>query len=130
MGFTEISTPAELRARRLEENIKFDRLGKDLKLRYQPAVLFRAMLFWTRRRGKKDGLAHFCFIELFGVSERWSDKGEPVHLDDDDFYEWLRLRELRNKRVWQREKAKRRRERKLNGYASVGTENAEGLRSP
>jgi hypothetical protein len=123
MAFASFAAPGELSARRALEKFQFDTLKWALQGKYNPSILYRAMLFWTRRKGKKDGLAHFCFIEMFGISERWSDKGEPIYLDDPDFDEWMMLRELRNMRRWQREKAKRRKEKKLNERTSLGTKN-------
>ncbi len=106
MAFTSTAAPGELGARRALENLQFETLKWALRTRYPASILYRAMLFWSRRNGKKDGLAHVCFLDMFGISERWSDKGDPVLLDDPEFDEWMRLRMLRSKRQWIRERRK------------------------
>lgn len=119
MTFTSLAAPGELAARRALEKIQFEALRDALVQRYDPAILYRAMLFWTRWKGRKDGAAHFSFVDMFGASERLGDRGEPVRLEDPDFHEWMRLREIRSKREWQRERAKRKKAEKLNGNGNA-----------
>ena len=73
-----LTLPSEVMARRASEHIRFDLLTSSLMQRYSPAILYRGMLFWVRRQGKKDVLAHFCFLDLFGVKARYSDRGDPI----------------------------------------------------
>ena len=70
--------------------------------------MYRAMLFWVKRQGKKDGLAYYAFQDMFGGAPRKEDLGDPLHLDDPDFEEWMQLRSEKSRREWQREKARRR----------------------
>jgi hypothetical protein len=100
--------PGERQWRRLCDNLEFDLLQDKLRAAYTPAILYRAMLFWVRRSGKKDGLAYYCFLDMFGGKVKERDRGEPIHLDDRDFERWMELRFLRARKQWQREKARRR----------------------
>jgi len=113
MRASSLPLPTERKWERLVDDVLFLALSDKLRATYTPKLVYCAMLFWVRRKGKKDGLAHFCFVDLYGASEHRTDKGEPIWLDDDDFEKWMWLRMLRSKRQWQRERARR----KKNGKA-------------
>ena len=101
--------PGERSARRVSENAEFENLRDKLQAVYSPSLMYRAMLYRYRRLGKKDGNAHHAFVDLYGSGERNGDHGDPIFLNDPDFDRWMQLRDLRNRRAWQRLKAKERR---------------------
>lgn len=100
--------PGERAAQRAEDKIRFVELGEELRAAYSPRILYAAMLFWVRSRDKKDGMAHYCFVAMFGASEKRSDRGDPVELDDPRFEEWIRLRQEFSDREWRNAKARTR----------------------
>jgi hypothetical protein len=103
--------PSETSARRALDHLRFDLLTTSLMERYSPSILYCAMLFWVRRQGKKDGTAHWWLRELFGHKTRYK-KGDPIHLDDPEFEEWMDKQGRRSKRAWLNKKARERKERK------------------
>jgi hypothetical protein len=100
--------PGERTLRQLSEKITFDVLSMNLRNKYPPDVLYGAMLVQVQKEGRKPGLAHYCFTDLFGQSARHGKEVELVYLDDSDFEEWMRIRALQSKRKWLREKARKR----------------------
>jgi hypothetical protein len=98
---------AERRMMREADTIQFNILAEQLR-EYGPRVMYSAMLFWVRSRGKKDGMAHHCFVAMFGGSVKRAEKGEPIYLDDPRFEEWMRLRQEFSTREWRNARARKR----------------------
>jgi hypothetical protein len=102
--------PGEIKARQISERLRFEVLRTSLMQRYSTSILYCAMLFWARRQGRKDGLAYHWLIALFGHKARYK-KGDPIHLDDPEFEEWMDIQGKRSRRAWLNKKAREKRER-------------------
>jgi hypothetical protein len=111
MWLPSFGGPAERSWRRESENAEFENLRDQLQAIYSPPILYRALLYWYRSHNKKDGNAYHAFKDLFGGGKPTTTDqcGDPVCLNDPDFERWVQLRTERNKRAWQRLKAKERR---------------------
>lgn len=96
---------------------EYEALREDLKKTYTPNVLYRGILFWVLRQAKKEGLAYFAFVDLFGGKPSEADRaGGALHLEDPDFEKWMYLRGERSRRQWRNQKARAR--KKKNASAS------------